>query len=644
MTVTITVSDVRAALFAAARTAGASGPGAPSTALLGQWFHEGFGQLLGDEPQTNALAALEDVEPDFGTWKRALADHAYSMCVGPRLTRHQAALHDVAEHVLGYWQATRALCDWLVELAWAARSERASRREAQTPPWQRLTDWIATEEPLSLELREPGWSESVQLVGSVDALLHLGDVGQWCAIELKLGQTRPEVDLGQACLYHLMLSAADGAGHPTDNAGTLALVSFRPERHEQLFRASELTSARQKLIDLIGSLAGVVSPQPQERASSTSADRSLRATEASRVPESPLAVHPNAAHLKLGRQLVQTFAEYGVSVSLEGDPVVGPTFLRFPIALGHGVKVKAVERLAAELQLKLGLEAEPFISRQSGREVIDVQRPDRQVVSFASIRAQLPAADPRWGSSRLPIGIDLNGQLQFADFANTQHAHLLVAGSTGSGKSEWLRMAIAGLLLGNTPETLRLLVIDPKRNAFHALRESPFLWRPIVFPDDQSASRVLHELADEMDRRYQQMDGADSHIELVARSQVPLPRIVCVCEEFFDLIQRDRTEGKRIEEQIFRLGAKARAAGIHLMLVVQQPSRTAIKGSLDANIPARVGLKMGKAQESRMLFGEAGAEQLLGRGDLLFKDIGPPRRLQAPLLSANERDAIFGGR
>ncbi len=350
---------------------------------------------------------------------------------------------------------------------------------------------------------------------------------------------------------------------------------------------------------------------------------------------------PSAQHLAFGRRLIETFAEYGVAVSLEGEPIVGPTFLRFPLELGRGMKVTAVENRAAELQVRLGLNAAPFIKLDGGRLVIDVQRPDRQIVLFEQVRSQLPIPDPLRGNSRVPIGVDLNGQLHFADFSKNEHAHLLVAGTTGSGKSEWLRLAVAGLILTNTSDTLRLLVIDPKRNAFHALRESPYLWRPIVFPDEQTASDVLRELANEMDRRYRMLDGADSHAELAARSRLPLPRIVCVCDEYYDLISRSRAERVLIEEQVSRLGAKARAAGIHLVLATQQPSRQTIKGSLDSNIPARVGLRMQKSLESQMLLNEAGAEKLLGHGDILFKDIGPPRRLQAPLISADERDTIF---
>jgi DNA segregation ATPase FtsK/SpoIIIE, S-DNA-T family len=646
MAVTVTVSEVRQALYQAAGGAMDRGDGSPSLAVLGQWFHEALGKCVGDDTSPGWLTVLGEVDADLELWKQALVECAYSQFVGPRLTREQAALHDVTPQVLTFWQALQAACHWMAELSWSARPERASRGAQHLAPWQTLAEWFTTEEPLSCELREPGWSDSVRLVGVADAVVRLTSSGAWCAIEFKLGQTSPTADLGQACLYHLMLSAAqassasneDGAG-----AGTLALISFRPQRHERLFAATELAVARERLIDLIGKLAGVDATQ------AVAPTVQSGPTDGSKPP--PIStvrvlatVHPAEEHLQLGKDLVRTLAEYGVHVSLDEPPIVGPTFLRFRITLGRGTRVHAVERHAAELQMRLALKAEPFVNRDDGRLVIDVQRPDRQTVWFEDIRSQLPTPDARLGGSHVPVGVDLSGQLVCADLAKTEHAHLLVAGTTGSGKSEWLRLAIAGLIATNTPETLRLLIIDPKRNAFHSLRESPYLWQPLVFPDEQPAAEVLRELAAEMDRRYRQLDGADSHAQLVARSDVPLPRIVCVCDEYRDLISRSRDERKLIEAEVCRLGAKARAAGIHLILATQEPRRETIIGPLDANMPARVGLKMGKSLESNMLLGVPGAENLLGYGDLLFKDVGPPRRLQAPLLSPNERDAIFGKR
>jgi DNA segregation ATPase FtsK/SpoIIIE-like protein len=298
------------------------------------------------------------------------------------------------------------------------------------------------------------------------------------------------------------------------------------------------------------------------------------------------------------------------------------------------------------VQHRLGLAAPPLLHIADGGVVLDVQRPDRRKVSFDKLRPQLPDPDRRCGGSKVLLGLDLNRKLCFADLAEPEHTHILVAGTTGSGKSEWLRCALAGLLLTNTPETLRLVLIDPKRNTFAAMRGSRFLLPPfdIIYPDERSTADVFSDLGDEMDERYRRMQaaGCDQRDEFVRRADEPMARIVCICDEYLDLINRGRDERRAVERQVFRLGAKARSAGIHLIIATQQPSRQVIKGALDANLPARVGLKMNRDIESQMLLGCRGAENLLGNGDLLFKDIGDPVRLQAPLLSAQEREAIFG--
>lgn len=674
MPVTITVSEVRDALYLAAGAQSARGDGAPSVKILGRWFHEAVCWLVTDQSGANPLSVLADVDEDLVAWKRALIERVYTQFVGPRLTSHQAALLDVSSQVLSFWQALQFACDWLAELAWqlrpAARGPEAvivARRtpsglekpgdsepeglspsaKADQPAWRVLADCFSAEEPLSCELNEPGWTDTVRLVGIADAILRPTGTGSplqasaWCAIEFKLGQASPAADLGQACLYHLMLSASDESRDSKGvDTGTLALISFRPERNEQLFDASKLREARVTLIDLIGKLAGVDASQTAPPSATTKPAESPPAT----IEPTGLAFRPpTEAHLELGKKLVSTLTnEYGVVVSLDGPPLVGPTFLRFPLRLGRGMKVSAVHQRIEELQLRLRLARPPFVTIEDGL-VVDLQRPDRQKVLFDDVKSQLPAPDPRLGGSHVPIGVDISGQLVCANLARTEHCHLLAAGTTGSGKSEWLRSAIAGLIVTNTPETLRLLIIDPKRNAFHELRKSPFLWKPLVFPDEQPAAEALRELVEEMDVRYRKLDGADSIAQLAERSNVPLPRIVCVCDEYRDLISRSREERKQIEELICRLGAKARAAGIHLILATQEPRRETIRGPLDSNIPARVGLWMQKAQESRMLLSEPGAEKLLGHGDLLFKDVGAPRRLQAPLLSESNRASIFGG-
>ena len=194
---------------------------------------------------------------------------------------------------------------------------------------------------------------------------------------------------------------------------------------------------------------------------------------------------PDSRYKELGEKIVSTLAEYGATVRLAGPPIVGPTFLRFPVNLGTGVRIAAIQNRANELRVRLGLDASPRIGIEGSRVVIDVQRPDRQTVTFSQIREQLPDLDQSIGNSRVPLGVDMDGQLRFADLSQPEHSHILIAGTTGSGKSEWLRTLLAGLMATNTPETLRLVLIDPNRTAFTALRNSPFLYRPIVYPDER---------------------------------------------------------------------------------------------------------------------------------------------------------------
>ena len=279
----------------------------------------------------------------------------------------------------------------------------------------------------------------------------------------------------------------------------------------------------------------------------------------------------------------------------------------------------------------------------SGRLVIDIARPDPQTVSFSSILEQLPGADGR-GCSRAPLGMDLNGRLQFVDLASSNNPHLLVAGTAGSGKSEWLRSAIAGLMLSNTPETLRLVLIDPKRTAFAELKESPFLYGPsgLVYPPEHSALDVLDSLIEEMERRYKlfEQNLASDLPEYQAKTRNVLPRIVCVCDEYADLLA-DRATTKSLETAITRLGAKARAAGIHLIIATQYPDRKTVGGALKMNLSGRVCLRVANYTQSNMIINQSGAERLLGNGDLFFLSIGDPVRLQSPYLSAEDRAQIF---
>jgi DNA segregation ATPase FtsK/SpoIIIE-like protein len=249
------------------------------------------------------------------------------------------------------------------------------------------------------------------------------------------------------------------------------------------------------------------------------------------------------------------------------------------------------------------------------------------------------------GSSNVPLGVDLDGKLQFVDLASPNSPHLLVAGTSGSGKSEWLRMAIAGLILANTPETLRLILIDPKRTAFTELKKSAYLFGngSLVYPPEDRAMDTLELLIEEMEERYRRFSRAavSDLAEHFAKTGEVLPRIVCVCDEYADLIAV-RAAKKEVEGAINRLGAKARAAGIHLIIATQYPDRNTVGGALKTNLGGRVCLRTTSHIQSNMIINRSGAERLLGKGDLFFLTIGEPVRLQAPYLSPEERVRIFG--
>ena len=619
MPVQLSVNQVRKEIYLAAGGTRVEQATQSSHLLLGRIFHESFEKLFGMDRRLHWLSVIGSSDPKIKDWQKKLEEHVYKRLIGPRLGREQVHLHDMSEQVVAFWQASKSMCRWIVELLWRARREPATGADT------RIKLLMRSEEPFSLEFQEEGWIDSVILTDIADLVLNIPGKQHWCIVELKLGQSCPEADLAQVCLYHQILSSFQPG-----SAGALALVEFKPHKEEHLFDAVEVKNAQKRLINLIGRLASVT---PGNKGT------------IGRPRTGFFKIKDRQKCFEQGKRLVSIFRKCVGAISLAGDPVAGPAFIRYPIKLGKGVKLKATQGVAREVQQVLNLSTPPYVHMSEGSVVVDIQRSDREIVYFSQIRDQLPESAQAAGCSKVILGVDVYNQLRFADLSDPLNAHMLVAGTAGSGKSEWLRAVLAGFLLTNTPDTLRLVLIDPKRNAFNELKGSSFLLSPntLVYPDELSAADVLSKLAEEMDRRYRilQNDGVDTLDALAQKNGKKIPRIVCMCDEYFDLINQTSGSRKALAAQIFRLGTKSRAAGIHLIIATQQPSRQVIKGALDANIPARVGFKMDKTIESNMLLNQKGAENLLGRGDLLFKDIGQPIRLQAPYLVPEQRIELF---
>ncbi|MEO8627774.1 MAG: DNA translocase FtsK [Betaproteobacteria bacterium] len=613
----LSVSEVRKQLYWAAGGPGSAGEGEPTVALLGTLFHQLFGQLTGADSRVNLIAPLQLADATLESWQQALTMHAYHTFVASALSAHQANLQIRGAEVMRYWTAVKALCDWIAAVLFEQR-EHGSLESNRTRIFE------AAEHDVSAKLSDPSWSDSVVLQGRADSIVAQRGTAQRCVVELKLGRSAPEADLLQACLYHLLL-AADGR----KNTSHLALMAFEPERREHLFNTGELADAQAKLKALVWRLAG-------GDAVDVGAGK----------PELVLAAKPKNVRERidtdltaLGKKLESAFAEFGAPIDLEGAPIPGPTFIRFLAKPRRGVTVKTLTRLGESVWMRLGTSQPPHIALERGRVTIDVEQPNRQSVEFATWTHALPKRDAI-GVSRFAVGVTVDGKLHFAELASPESAHFLIAGTSGSGKSEWLRSTLASLLTSNTTSTLKLALIDPKRSAFGAFISSPYLWRPLVYSD--GVEELLGGLVEEMERRYEALSRArvDNLADYNAAQSPSIPRIVCVCDEYADLLLADKKRRETIENQIARLGSKARAAGIHLMFATQRPSRDIVKGVIDANFSGRVALKVVRPIESRIILDASGAETLLGRGDLLYKDIGSPVRLQGLYVTRDELDAL----
>lgn len=607
--VDLAVSRVRDALWHAAGRPGEAGTGPGS--LTGSIFHESLAGLLrGRHSWTRVLS-----DENLGEWE-LLRRHAYDTLVGPLLTRHEAALKESGRETMWMWQAVGEACRWLCGVLTAAAAQKWIVFDRATDRWSGEDRLLASEQPVESVFFRDGWRAPVRIHGYADALLLEPRTGHWCVIEFKLGDSASPVDLCQAALYQALL----GSGRP----GDLALVQFTPERRERVLTHAELEPARERLIELAGRLAGV-------------------APGVSR----PVAAAPAPARYNdLGDRIVRVLANFGIAASVPGPPVAGPTFVRYTLRPGEAVGVRKILNAAEDIGVQLGIPT-PLIELEEGVLSVDVPRQDdREMVPFSRVREQLPSRDPVAGCSRIPLGVDLNNELRLVDLSASESPHVLVAGTAGSGKTEWLRTAVASLILTNTPETLRLVLVDPKRTAFGDLARSPFLLRPdaLLFPPDGSLIEQLDLLIEEMESRYRKFHegGVDDLLAWRSRWGGSMPRIACVIDEFADMMA-DSRERKALEDRVVRLGAKARAAGIHLVLATQHPDARTVTGRLQANLSVRVCLRTTTWQQSMVALKQKGAERLLGKGDLFYSQGDRLSRLQSPFLSEEERAEIFRG-
>ena len=347
--------------------------------------------------------------------------------------------------------------------------------------------------------------------------------------------------------------------------------------------------------------------------------------------------------------LESTFKSFGVHVIVK-KAVLGPTVTRYEVQPAVGVKVSKIVNLADDLALALAAKDIRIEAPIPGKPLIGIEVPNRttSAVSFKDVMLHQDSK-AKDISLDVPLGKDVEGKVISADLRKMPH--LLIAGSTGSGKSVAINTIITSILMKSYPEDVKLVLIDPKMVELSVYNGIPHLLIPVV-TDAKLATNALRKTVKEMERRYQLFAAggvrniteynqkvAENNADKTNSVMEKLPYIVVIVDELSDLMM---VAGHDVEDAIVRLAQMARAAGIHMILATQRPSVDVITGLIKANVPSRISFAVSSGVDSRTILDQVGAEKLLGRGDMLFLSIGAakPERVQGAFISVNEVEKI----
>jgi S-DNA-T family DNA segregation ATPase FtsK/SpoIIIE len=347
---------------------------------------------------------------------------------------------------------------------------------------------------------------------------------------------------------------------------------------------------------------------------------------------------------RVAKLLVETLGHFGIDAEVVGQ-VTGPRVTRHELSLAPGTKVSKVVQLKDDLAYALASTDIRILAPIPGKQAIGVEVPNqrhrlvylgdifrRDVGNGSAKGAGPPSALAVW------LGKDIAGNAVWTDLARMPH--LLVAGTTGSGKSGCVNAMLASILLRSTPNEVRMVLVDPKRVELNYYDDIPHLLTPVVTVP-RMAANVLANLIREMESRYEVMGQARCRniVELnrarTSAGEPPLPYILCVIDELADLMMVAPAE---VEDAVIRLAQKSRAVGIHLVLATQRPSVDVITGTIKVNVPARISFAVSSQHDSRVILDQGGAESLLGQGDMLFRPVGSSKlqRIQGSYVSEEE--------
>lgn len=347
------------------------------------------------------------------------------------------------------------------------------------------------------------------------------------------------------------------------------------------------------------------------------------------------------------RILEDTFKSFNIDVKVERAEI-GPSVTKYEVKPAVGVRVNRISNLADDLALALAAKDVRIEAPIPGKSLVGIEVPNSEIatVSFRELWEQSKTNPNKF--LEVPLGKAVDGSARSFDLGRMPH--LLVAGSTGSGKSVAVNGIISSILMKARPDQVKFLMVDPKMVELSVYNDIPHLLIPVV-TNPRKAAKALQKVVDEMENRYElfskfgvrNIAGYNAKVEdwnaQSQEKQIPLPLIVVIVDELADLMM---VASKEVEDAIIRLGQKARAAGIHMILATQRPSVDVISGLIKANVPSRVAFAVSSGTDSRTILDENGAEKLLGRGDMLFKPIDEnhPVRLQGSFISDDDVERI----
>jgi len=343
---------------------------------------------------------------------------------------------------------------------------------------------------------------------------------------------------------------------------------------------------------------------------------------------------------RTAKQLVEALGHFGVDAQVVGT-VTGPHVTRYELRLAPGTKMSKVSALKDDLAYALAATDVRILAPIPGKQAVGVEVPNqvRRIVHLGDVYQEAPKG---WSPLTVWLGKDIAGKAIGTDLA--KQPHVLVAGTTGSGKSGCVNAMLSSILLRATPNEVRLVLVDPKQVELNHYEQVPHLLTPVI-TSPRLAANALANLIKEMEERYSIMSRARTRnlVELnrhrEREGEPPLPYILCVIDELADLMMVAPGE---VEDSIIRLAQKSRAVGIHLLLATQRPSADIITGMIKANVPARIAFAVSSQTDSRVILDQNGAESLLGQGDMLFRPASESRgaRIQGAFITEEEIEKI----